>query len=103
MIKTEQLKEWLYRAIKSDRHDMLTMVLARNEVSDIQFYNYCGNTPIGLAISEGKENLLTTLWPKADKSFALHTAVQLKQENVIKYLQSNHLYKPKFLGFLGLA
>lgn len=102
MIKTDQLKEWLYRAIKTDRLDILKMVLDKNEISDIQFYCYCGDTPIGLALAEGKEDLLTTLLPRADKCFALHTAVQLKQEAVVKYLRSNHPYKQKFLSFLGL-
>jgi hypothetical protein len=102
MVKTDQLKEWLYRAIKGDRLDILQMILARGEVSDIQFYCYCGDTPLGLAVAEGREDLLPSLLPKADKCFALHTAVQLKQERVVKYLRSNYPYKQKFLSFLGL-
>jgi hypothetical protein len=102
MEKPEPFAESLYRAIKSDRLDFVEALIPENVVSDIEFFQYCGETPVGLAIREGRERLLPILLAKADKYFALDAAVRLNQVPVIQYLRSKCPYPQRFLGFLGL-
>lgn len=102
MMKADFVEAALYRSIKLDNFDMLRVLLSQGEASDIHFFQYCGDTPIGLAVSEGKEHLLPLLLAKTDKCFALHAAVQLKQVAVLKYLREHCHYRERFLHFLGL-
>lgn len=102
MLMTDLCEEVLYRAIKTDNLDTLKALLAQGELSDIHFFQYCGDTPLGLAVAEGKEQLVPLLFPSTDKCFALHAAVKLKQEGVVRYLREHCSYQDKFLHFLGL-
>jgi hypothetical protein len=102
MDKPEPLAESLYRAIKTDRLDFIEALMPENVISDIEFFQYCGETPVGLAIREGKERLLPILLAKADKCLALDAAVRLNQISVIQYLRAKCPYSQRFLGFLGL-
>lgn len=103
MTKPDFFEETLYRSIKMDNLDALKTLVNQDEVSDIHFFNYCGDTPIGLAVSEGKSRLLPLLLAKSNKCFALHAAVRLKQASVVKYLREHYPYQPRFLQFLGLS
>src|SRR5437868_4023321 len=102
IVPQESQAELLYRAIKSDQLDIMKSLLEQTDSLDIEFYEYCGDTPISLALTEGKSDLLPFLMKKTDKNFALHTAVHCKQAFIIRYLLQNCAYKEKFLRFLGL-
>lgn len=92
----------LYTAIKNDNVDILRSLLEHDGISDFHFFHYCGETPISMALSENKQDLLPVLLNKTNKHFALHIAVKLKKEQVIRYLLSHCQFSSKFLHFLGL-
>lgn len=95
--------EVVYSAIKQGKKEILKHLLNLPIISDINFFKFCGHTPLSLAIEEGKQDLIPLLLAKTDKNFALHMAVKLKQEKIKKLLLSNSVFKPKFLKFLGLT
>lgn len=94
--------QFLYSAIKHANKEVLQFLLALPVISDINFFKYCGYTPIGLAVEEGKKDLVPLLLTKTDKNFALHMAVKLHHENTKKVLLASCVFKEKFLQFLGL-
>ena len=89
-------------AIKTADTELLKEILNFNTISDIHFFQYCGETPIGLAFTEGKKEILPLLLKRTDKYFALHIAAKLKKEKLIHFLLENCLFKENFLRFLGL-
>lgn len=95
--------EFVYLSIKQGKEEVLKFLLSLPVLSDIDFFKFCGHTPISLAMEEGKQDFIPLLLAKTDKSFALHMAVKLKQEKIIKLLLSRCTFKTKLLQFLGLS
>lgn len=91
-----------YCAIKNANREILQSLLKLPVLSDIQFFKYCGHTPLSLAIEEGREDLLPLLLAKTDKNFALHMAVKLKSSKTIQVLMKKCVFAERLLHFLGL-
>lgn len=96
--------EFLYYAIKKTNADVIKVLLNISEGAglDIPFFNFCGNTPIGLALEENYQEVIPTLLSNTDKNFALMTAVKLNHKHSISLLLKTFAFKLKFLQFLGL-
>jgi hypothetical protein len=94
--------EILYCAIKHANRDVITWLMNLCISSDVSFYNYCGHTPVGLVLEEGLNDMLPLMLSKTDKSFALYTAVQLKNTKLQDLLLRSCIYKEKFLKYLKL-
>lgn len=94
--------EALYAAIKKANTQAVEYLLSLPVHSDIAFFKFCGNTPIGLAIEENHLELVTALLQKSDKNFALLMAVKLGQIKVKELLIRQGCFKAKLLKLLGL-
>lgn len=96
--------ELLYFAIKKTNTEVIQFLLSfcKGNGVDIPFFNFCGNTPIGLALEEGFKEVVPSLLSSTDKNFALMTAVKLQNKNLIELLLKTFSFKTKFLKFLGL-
>lgn len=94
--------EALYCAIKKANHKVVQSLFELPTRSDIAFFKLCGNTPIGVAVEENRNELLPLLLTKTDKSFALHMAVKLNFKKTKKILLNKCSFKKKFLDFLNL-
>lgn len=94
--------EALYAAIKKTNYKAVEYLLSLPVHSDIAFFKFCGNTPIGLAVEENRSELLDTLLKKSDKNFALLMAVKLGQAKVKELLMRDGNFKGKFLKLLSL-
>lgn len=98
------LAEFLYFSIKKANAKVIQVLLnsAQGIGIDVPFFNYCGNTAIGLALEEGYQEVLPSLLSRTDRQFALMMAVKLHHASTIEFLLKNFAFKEKFLKFLGL-
>lgn len=96
--------EFLYYAIKKANKDVIQFLLhlTRDSGLDVPFFNFCGNTPIGLALEENLQEVVPSLLANTDKNFALMMAVKLHRSAVINLLLKSFAFKDKFLTLLGL-
>lgn len=92
----------MYYSIKQANKDVLNWLTQLPVQSDISFFKLCGNTPIGVAIEDGHQELLGILVTRTDKNFALHMAVKLKFSKTIQVLLAECSFKDRFLNFLKL-
>lgn len=92
----------LYYAIKKANLEIIKQLLHLNVHSDVYFYNFCGESPISLVLSEGLKEVIPEILSKTDKSFALALAVKLHDNKAIDYLLSHCAFKDRFLNYLGL-
>ncbi len=95
--------EALYAAIKNANVTIVRYLLSLPIHSDIAFFQFCGNTPVGLAVEENRPDLMPYLLQKTDKSFALHMAVKLDQLKAKALLMKCGTYSHKLLALLNLA
>ncbi len=97
--------EFLYYAIKKTNADVIKFLLnfGRGAGVDIPFFNFCGNTPIGLALEEDFKEVVPSLLSITDKNFALMMAVKLNHSSVVDLLLKTFAFKDKFLQFLGVS
>lgn len=94
--------EVLYYAIKKANHDAINFLLNLCVPSDISFFNYCGQSPLGLALEEGLNEEVPLLIAKTDTSFALCMAVKLKNSKIVQLLRRHCVFKDRLLHSLGL-
>ncbi len=94
--------EALYCAIKKNNEAVIQFLSDLPVRSDIAFFKFCGNTPLGMAIEDDHLDLLPLLLKKTDKNFALHMAVKFNQSKSKQVLLQKYSFKKKFLGFLEL-
>jgi len=92
----------MYYSIKKANKEVLNWLTHLPVKSDISFFKLCGNTPIGVAIEDGHQELLGMLITRTDKNFALHMAVKLKFSKTIQVLLAECSFKDRFLNFLQL-
>ena len=95
--------EALYAAIKKANTQAVEYLLSLPVHSDVAFFKFCGNTPIGLAVEENHPELLKTLLQKSDKNFALLMAAKLGQMKVKELLLRQGNFKAKLLKLLALS
>ena len=93
--------EALYAAIR--RHNLAAVrhLLNLSVRSDIAFFKFCGNTPLGLVIEENYRDLVTLILHKTDRNFAFHMAVKLGQEKVKRLLLKNGAVKTRLIKLLA--
>lgn len=99
--------EFLYYAIKKANMDVIKFLLNFGQGTgiDIPFFNFCGNTPIGLALEEGGEGfkeVVPNILSCTDKNFALMMAVKLNHSSVVNLLLKTFAFKDRFLRLLGI-
>ena len=93
----------LYYALKQANQLVIHYLINLGIHSDLCFYHYCGDTPLGLAFALGLKELLPSLLLKTDKSFALLTAVKLKNKALTQYLLGHSRFSQRLLSYLGLT
>lgn len=96
--------EFLYYAIKKTNTDVIKFLLhfCKGNGVDVAFFNFCGNTPIGLALDEGYKEAIPSLLLNVDKNFALMMAIKLNHTSLVELLLKTFPFKAKFLQFLGI-
>jgi len=92
----------LYCAIKHTNLEVMKYLLNLPVISDIPFYQFCGHTPLSLAVEEGHTALIPMLLAKTDKNFALHMAVKLNLIKTKTLLLSKYVFKEKLMRYLDL-
>lgn len=92
----------LYCTLKHPDPKILDFLLKLPVFSDISFFQYCGHTPLSLALEEGHPELASLLATKIDKKFALQMATNLKMKKTTQFLLNHFTYTERFLKMLGL-
>lgn len=92
----------LYYAIQYSCASLAAFTLSVAPSPDIHFYRLYGYTPIALAIDKNAQEILPLLYPKSNKNFALHAAVESKQTHIVSALRDNCCFSEKLLRHLGL-
>ena len=93
----------LYHAIQYSCVSLVAFTLSVAPSPDIHFYRLYGYTPIGLAIDKNAKEMLPLLYPKSNKNFALHAAVESKQNHIVSALRDHCCFSQKLLRHLGLS
>ena len=93
----------LYHAIQYSCASLVAFTLSIAPSPDIHFYRLYGYTPIALAIEKNAKEMLPLLYPKSNKNFALHAAVESKQNHIVSALRDHCCFSPKLLQHLGLS
>lgn len=94
--------EMLYYAIKKANVEVIQYLLNLSVGSDLSFFHYCGHTPLSLVLEEGLNDMVPAVISKTDKNFALHMAVNAKDNKLIDLLLSKCVFKERLLHYLGL-
>lgn len=92
--------EALHSAIKKANIAVMQALLALPLNSDLNFFKFCGTTPISAAVEGGHEKLLPLLLAKTDKHFALYIASKLKLRKSLSFLLQHGFFKEVFLKML---
>ena len=92
--------EALYTAIRNKNVAAIRHLLNLSVRSDIAFFRFCGNTPLGLAIEENYRDIIPAIMQKTDRNFAFHMAVTLGQEKVKRLLLKSGAVKERLLKLL---
>jgi hypothetical protein len=93
----------LYYAIQYSCASLVAFTLSIAPSPDIHFYRLYGCTPIALAIDKNAKEILPLLYPKSNKNFALHAAIESKQNHIVTALRNNCCFPQKLLRHLGLG
>jgi len=93
----------LYYAIQYSCASLAAFTLSIAPSPDIHFYRLYGYTPIALAIDKNAKEMLPLLYPKSNKNFALHAAVESKQNHIVSALRDHCCFSQKLLRHLGLS
>ena len=93
--------EALYAAIQKHNLAAVKHLLNLTVRSDIAFFKFCGNTPLGLVIEENHRDLVSTMLQKTDRNFAFHMAVKLGQEKVKRLLLKSGTVKARLIKLLA--
>ena len=94
--------EALYCAIKRGNNPIIKSILNFNLSCDVAFFNFCGETPLGLALRGGLTDILPFLLLRTDKNFALYVASKFHHQELLQYLRANCVFKARLLLSLGL-
>ena len=94
--------EVLYCAIKNAEPKIVQYLCDLPVHSSISFFKFCGQTPLSLAVEEGRQDLIPILLKCTDKNFALHMAVNLHQDKVKALLLNQNSANQKLLRYLGI-
>ena len=92
--------EALYAAIQKHNLAAVRYLLNLAVRSDIAFFKFCGNTPLGLVVEENYRDLVTLILQKTDRNFAFHMSVKLGQEKVKRLLLKSGTVKEKLVKLL---
>jgi len=92
----------LYYAIQYSCAPLVAFALSFAASPDIHFYRLYGSTPIAMAIDKNAKDMIPLLYPKCNKKFALHAAVESRQQLVVAALREKFSFSPKLLQHLGL-
>ncbi len=93
----------VYYAIKQGNKAVLQFLLNLPVVSDVSFFQFCGQTPLSMAIENNQYELISPLLSKTDKDFALHMAVTLHMEKTKSFLLNKCHFRARLLNFLGIT
>ena len=93
----------LYHAIQYSCVSLAAFALSIAPSPDIHFYRLYGYTPIALAIDKNAKEMLPLLYPKSNKNFALHAAVESKQQHIVSALREHCCFSQRLIRHLGLS
>jgi hypothetical protein len=93
----------LYHAIQYSCASLVAFTLSVAPSPDIHFYRLYGYTPIALAIEKNAKEMLPILYPKSNKNFALHAALESKQTHIVSALRDHCSFSSRLLKHLGLT